>query len=254
MSAPAGTGAAASGGGFPDETHLRSIEELLGLLLEEVPFADLLEQIVDLTGRAIGRVDAVTITVRRISGRTDTAAASDDAARRFDERQRAQGSGPCVEALASGEERASPDLRVDARWPQLQEEATRTGLVAVLAVPLFAAGEPVGALNVFSRGEAGIDPDAATSVRAIAGPVAATLANARAYRRVEQLGEQLREAIGTRAVIEQAKGILMVRANVDDEQAFELLRRTSQHQNRKLRDVAASVVAMREQLPPAAGR
>lgn len=238
--------------GVSSEAYLRSVEELLALLLEETPFGELLEQVLELTQRAVDRVDGVAVTVRRWSGRTDTAAASSEEARRLDEIQRERGAGPCVDTMDSGLEHASEDLRDDERWGRaLAETADRTGLIAVLAVPLVAGGETIGALNVFSRTPGGIDDEAVTTVRSIAAPVAATLANARAYHRVEQLGEQLREALSTRAVIEQAKGILMVRAAIDDEQAFALLRRTSQHQNRKLRDVAASVVAMRDQLPTA---
>ncbi|WP_052667629.1 GAF and ANTAR domain-containing protein [Nitriliruptor alkaliphilus] len=238
--------------GVSSDAYLRTIEELLALLLEDTPFGELLEQVLELTERAAERVDGVAVTVRRWNGRTDTAAASSDAAREIDEVQRERGAGPCVDTMDSGREYASDDLRHDRRWgAAMAETADRTGLVAVLAVPLVAGGETIGAINVFSRTPGGIDAEAATTVRGIAAPVAATLANARAYHRVEQLGEQLREALSTRGVIEQAKGILMVRAGVDDEQAFALLRRTSQHQNRKLRDVAASVVAMRDQLPSA---
>lgn len=237
--------------GASTEIYLRSVEELLGLLLEETPFGELLEQVLDLIARAVEHVDAVAVTVRRWTGRSDTAAASSEAARALDELQRELGSGPCVEVLAAGEERSSADLRTDERWDRrVGSAAERAGLVAVLAVPLHAGDVTIGALSVFSRTPDGIDHDDATTIRGIAAPVAATLANARAYHRAAMLGDQLREALGTRAVIEQAKGILMVRAKVDEDEAFALLRRTSQQQNRKLRDVAAAVVAMRDQLPP----
>lgn len=237
--------------GASTELYLRSVEELLGLLLEETPFGELLDQVLDLTTRAVAHVDAVVVTVRRWTGHSDTAAASSEAARALDEVQRELGSGPCIEVVATGEERSSDDLRSDDRWdPGVRRAAERAGLVAVLAVPLHAGGLTIGALSVFSRTPGAIDADDATTIRGIAAPVAATLANARAYHRAAQLGDQLREALSTRAVIEQAKGILMVQARVDEDEAFALLRRTSQQQNRKLRDVAAAVVALREQLPP----
>jgi transcriptional regulator with GAF, ATPase, and Fis domain len=243
-------GAASDASALPGG-YLSSVEALLGLLLEETPFAEILEQVLELTARAVPSVDAAAVTVRRADGATDTAAASSDAARRLDEVQRELGYGPCVEAMDVGEERRTSDLRADERWDgPLGEAAAETGLVAVLAVPLSASGGAIGALNVFSSRADGIDEDAVASVRSIAGPVSATLANALAYHQVTELGDQLREALASRAVIEQAKGILMVRAGVDDDQAFALLRRTSQHQNRKLREVAASVVAMRDRLPP----
>lgn len=233
------------------ETYLSSVETLLTLLLEDVPFTELLEQVLTLTARAAPSIDEAAVTVQRRDGSSDTAAASSAGARTLDEVQRDLGAGPCIDALAEDREQRVEDLRVDARWGgRLAAAAEETGLVAVLAVPLRAGGQAVGALNVFSRSVSGIDDEAAETVRAIAAPVAATLANARAYRQVEVLGEQLREALASRAVIEQAKGILMVRAGIDEDEAFLLLRRTSQHQNRKLRDVAASVVGMRDRLPP----
>ncbi len=234
----------------PGDAYLRTVEELFTLLLEEVPFTDLLGQVITLTAAAIDTADAVAVTVERVDGRTDTAAASCEASRELDELQRELGTGPCVDAMETGEERYTDDLVSDERWPtELRDAAARLGLRAVLAVPLRVSGSAFGALNLFSRATAGLDEDARRTAHSIAGPVAATLANARAYNRVEQLSSQLREAITSRAVIEQAKGILMVRVGCDEEEAFALLRRTSQHQNRKLRDVAAAVVAMRDQLP-----
>ena len=164
--------------------------------------------------------------------------------------QRALGEGPCVDAMRSGDTYVVEDLRADERWSgELREAARETGLASVLAVPMIAANGSIGALNLFGRGVGVMDEEALRTAAGIAAPVAATLANARAYHRVEQLSQQLREALSTRAVIEQAKGILMVRAGCDEDEAFDLLRRTSQHQNRKLREVAAAVVAMRDDMP-----
>jgi response regulator NasT len=52
----------------------------------------------------------------------------------------------------------------------------------------------------------------------------------------------LQGAFGRRAVIEQAKGILMARHSIDADRAFELLREHSQHSGNKLVDVAAAIV------------
>ncbi|MEX1177742.1 MAG: GAF and ANTAR domain-containing protein [Nitriliruptor sp.] len=233
------------------EAYLRTVEDLLTLLLEEVPFRELLEQVLTLTAAAVPAVDAVAVTVEHPSGRTGTAAASDDASRELDELQRELGEGPCVDAMRTGTELHVTDLTSDERWsPALREAAARLGLRGVLALPLRVTERTIGALNLFRADAGALEDDALVTARSLAAPVAATLANARAYDRVAQLSQQLREALSTRAVIEQAKGILMVRGGCDEEAAFALLRRTSQHQNRKLRDVAASVVAMRDQLPP----
>lgn len=71
---------------------------------------------------------------------------------------------------------------------------------------------------------------------------AVVLANAQAYWTAFDLAQGLREAMTSRATIEQAKGVLMAQSSVPEEVAFDILRRASQRENRKLRDVAADVV------------
>lgn len=61
--------------------------------------------------------------------------------------------------------------------------------------------------------------------------------------------EALERAMESRAVIEQAKGVIMATARVDAEAAFEILRQQSQAENRKLRDVAAEIVALQPRRP-----
>jgi AmiR/NasT family two-component response regulator len=70
---------------------------------------------------------------------------------------------------------------------------------------------------------------------------------------LQRFGEyhNLQGAFGRRAVIEQAKGILMARHSVDADTAFELLRSHSQHNGNKLFEVASSVVESHLLLMPA---
>ena len=56
-----------------------------------------------------------------------------------------------------------------------------------------------------------------------------------AYSAAQALSQQLRAALESRAVIEQAKGVLMRDHQCDEEEAFEMLRHASQHTNRKVR-------------------
>ena len=80
------------------------------------------------------------------------------------------------------------------------------------------------------------------SAELFAAQAAVMLANAQALDDARSLGEGLREAMASRAAIEQAKGILIAQSGVDADEAFDLLRRASQRENRKLRDVAADIV------------
>ena len=96
---------------------------------------------------------------------------------------------------------------------------------------------------MFAAEPNGLDEDDRSLARRIAAPAASTLANARAYRRVSRLAEQLQQALDGRAVIERAKGVLIAHTRCSEEQAFERLRRASQEQHRPLREIAAEVVA-----------
>ena len=88
-----------------------------------------------------------------------------------------------------------------------------------------------------------------------AGYAAVAMANAHLYETTSALAQQMAEAMSSRAIIEQAKGILMAQQGVDSEAAFAMLSRASQTANRKLRDIAQAIVdgASRER-PPDAGQ
>jgi GAF domain-containing protein len=225
------------------ETYVRTLEELTGLLLEEGSLLDLLEQVLALTAEAVTSCAAVSVTVVDDDGGYTTVAASSDDARAIDAAQYELSEGPCVDALRSGTPHHVTDLAADDRWPAFRDRARSLGYRTVLAVPLRAGADVIGALNVFADGPDGLnDRDVALAGR-IAAPAATTLANARAYGRVSRLAAQLEQALSSRAVIEQAKGILMAGQGCEADEAFAILRQVSQASNRKLREVAAEVVA-----------
>jgi GAF domain-containing protein len=228
--------------GVEVDPHLTTLEELTRLLLEEASLDELLGQVLELTSRALQTSVAVSVTVIEDDGSYATVARTDDDAASVDALQYELAEGPCVDALEQGEERYATDLASDDRWPAVAGRATELGLRCVFAVPLVVNGSSIGALNVFGRQPAGIDETDRALARRIAAPAATTLANARAYRRVSRLAEQLQEALESRAVIERAKGVLMAREGCDADAAFALLRRVSQDRNTKLRDIARVVV------------
>jgi GAF domain-containing protein len=230
------------GSGVEADPHLATLEELTRLLLEEASLDELLTQVLDLTSRALRTSAAVSVTVVEDDGSYVTVARTDEVAAAVDALQYELTEGPCVDALEHREERYAGDLATDERWPAVAARATELGLRCVFAVPLIVNGTAIGALNVFGREPHGVEATDRELARRIAAPAATTLANARAYRRVSRLAEQLQEALENRAVIERAKGVLMAREGCDADRAFELLRRVSQDRNLKVRDVARAVV------------
>lgn len=230
-----------------------------------VPFEidQLAEQFVTLTralldsgsvGAVLGRVvhaaraivpgaDLVSITLRSPDGAFHTPVETDRIASELDQLQYRFREGACVEAASpSGQAiAASDDLAVDPRWPRFGPAAARLGfrsLVSAALLPDAVSPQLSGALNVYSSAPHGIDPRSRTVLLILATHASLALATTRAVTRSELESEQLRDALDSRDAIGQAKGILMARRGVSADEAFNLLRRTSQEMNIKLRDVA----------------
>jgi GAF domain-containing protein len=169
-----------------------------------------------------------------------TAAGSDDSLKRIDELQYTLGQGPCLDALQDHETVYSPDLPNDERWPQWGPlVAQEVGAESNVSYRLFTSKGSLGALNLYSRKPHAFSTDDIYSGLALAAHVAVALAAA-------QKEQHLTQAISNRTVIGQAEGILMERFGIDAEQAFNVLRRLSQHSNRKLHQVAEELTATRQ--------
>ena len=118
-----------------------------------------------------------------------------------------------------------------------------SGVRSLLSVGLPVQEAVTGALNMYSFRDDAFDDHAITVAQNFAGYAAVALANAQSYDSTATLARQMREAMAHRATIEQAKGILMGEHRCTPEEAFARLSRLSQDTNRKLRDVAAALVA-----------
>jgi GAF domain-containing protein len=169
----------------------------------------------------------------------------------LDERQYETGFGPCVEAALTGEPVLIEDTADEAVHRDFAALARRLGVTSVLSVGLPLDSRVVGSLNVYCA--AGRLDAAARELATVFGrSAAATVDNAAEYAGAVNLVEHLRRALESRAVIEQAKGVLMERHRCSADAAFDRLVGRSQRQGRKLREVAAELVASVQQ--PAEGR
>lgn len=224
------------------ESHLSAtLEEVADLLLSEQTVESILEVVVSLAHQLIGSADGVGITLRSAEAWT-TPAATNDLVTEIDAKQYERGSGPCVSAAVENKVFRAEDLTDEKRWPEFAADASASGVGSMLSVPLGPAGTPSGAMNLYStrtHAFSKLDEAAATVFARQAGIV---IANRQAFARSEEINNQLREALRTRELIGEAKGILMVRESFTDEEAFAHLRRISQNTNRKLRTVAEEVV------------
>lgn len=171
-----------------------------------------------------------------------TVASSGDFAVEVDERQYAADAGPCLEALRGGEIVFVDDLLSETRWPVYTQGAIELGVGSSLSVPLQTGGRTVGAFNAYSLQRHGIDAEARDTAEKLAAYAAVVVNNAALYFDASSRADQMAEAMRSRAVIEQAKGLLMGSRYCDADEAFDVLVGLSQTSHRKLHDVAQRVV------------
>ena len=161
-----------------------------------------------------------------------------------DELQYEHGYGPCMDAGRGGVLLRVDDMRTEQRWPDyVAHVLTATPVLSSLSIPLPYQGSSIGALNNYSTSP---PPSPRRSRSApgtdVAEVIAVAVANADAHAQLFDQARNMRVAMESRAVIEQAKGVLMAQRHVDADQAFEILREASQRYNRKLRDIAFGIV------------
>ena len=185
--------------------------------------------------------DFAGITLMR-GGKPTTAAFTDVSSPEIDSAQYESGSGPCLDAFRDGVAYAIEDTRGETRWPAFAAAAASHGIRSTLSLPLNVGDTSLGALNMYASEVGSFSDDDREATGLFAAQAAAVLANAQAYWSARQLSIQLQEALASRAVIEQAKGLLMAQHRCSADAAFEMLRAESQTTNRKLREIAEGMV------------
>ena len=211
-------------------------------LLVEPDLRDTLQRSVDLTASHLPDAHSVSISLLSRRHQVVTPASTHEWASLADQLQYDSDEGPCVDAIREQEVVLVEDVARDGverypRWAPLVAE--RTGLRSSFSCRLHTQREQLGSINVYATRPGVFDAAAREQAEVLAGQVALALSAAR------QL-EGLRVGMEGRTVIGQAQGILMERYKISADRAFQLLSRTSQETNVRLREVAARVVATGE--------
>lgn len=220
-----------------------ALERLGQLSLRELSMADLLQRVADLTRTLMpGRPETSVLLL--VKGNPSTVVQTGELALDLDETQYECGHGPCLHAARTGELTEIVDTRVETRWPDYARRAAERGNFSSLSIPLLVDEDAQvrGALNIYAREPDAFDEDSRSFALRF-GPYAAVAAgNLHAYRSARDLADNLQRALEFRAVIDQAKGILVERYKITPDAAFQLLTRASMHANRKVRDIADHLV------------
>jgi GAF domain-containing protein len=213
------------------------------LSLRELTMDSLLQTVADLAASSLPGALQASVTLL-VKGLPSTVASTASLAVELDERQYERGQGPCLHAARTGEATEITDTRTETRWPEYARIAAERGNRSSLAVPLCIDEDErvFGSLNLYAPVPAGFD-EAGRAAALAFGPYAAVAAgNVYAYQSARMTADNLQAALENRAVIEQAKGIVIERFKVDPDHAFRLLAVASMNANRKLRHVADDLV------------
>jgi GAF domain-containing protein len=227
--------------------HTVRVEELLRelnrVILVDRSLAEVLAEVTRIAAHGIQGAEATSITLIR-DDKPFTVAHHGEMALAADELQYEHGYGPCIDAGRGGVLLRVDDMRTEQRWPEYVSHLLRTTDVrSSLSIPLPYQGSSIGALNNYSTEPAAFaTPESLRAALEVAEVVAVAVANADAHAQLGEQARNMRLAMESRAVIEQAKGVLMAQRHVDADQAFEMLRAASQRYNRKLREIALGIV------------
>ena len=218
-----------------------AFSELAAITLSDHTFQDVVQKISELAKSVVPGADEVSMTV--VEGeQPQTVASTGELALQLDEQQYARGAGPCLQGATTGTLMDVDDMTAEKRWPEWTELATGAGVGSLLTVPVPVQREVSAGLNMYSRKRHGFDEQSRTLATAFATYAGVALANAHLYEAQTRVAQQLQDAMKSRAVIDQARGILMAQRRCDAEEAFNVLVELSQRTNKKLRVVAQAIV------------
>jgi GAF domain-containing protein len=216
------------------------LDELARLVLADENLQTVLERVVNLAKRMMPAGAEASLTVLR-QQRPMTAAFTGELALHLDERQYAQGYGPCLDAALNGQLIEITDGRTEDRWPDYIEVFLRSGALSLLAVPVPAV-QLSACLNVYAPVAGAFTEQHRHVADEVAAYAAVALSNVDTVQEAREQAEHMRAAMASRAGIEQAKGILMERYKVTADEAFRLLTAVSMRTNRKVRDLAEDLL------------
>ena len=218
------------------------LAHLAGLVLAADDLDAALVRVTQVAVAAVEGCDGASLTMRN-AGVPVAPASSDLWSAQLDEVQFEEQEGPCLDCLREGTVMRVRDFAADQRFPSYGPRAAAHGARSALSLPLAADGRTVGALNLYAKQVDAFDLASLAIGELIAAHAALAVQAATAYYSSRDLATQMRAAMESRAVIEQAKGVVMAQDGCGADQAFVTLVARSQRANRKLRDVAAEVVA-----------
>ncbi|WP_280267503.1 GAF and ANTAR domain-containing protein [Nocardia wallacei] len=225
------------------ETALTAaLVRLVDTLVADYDPVDLTQELVD-TSVDLLHADAAGLLLADGRGELQVLASTSEEMRLLELLQIQAAAGPCLQAFRTGEQVLVEDLdAVGDRWPQFVEYALRQGFRGVCALPMRLRADRIGALNLFTTRPGTLGADDLHIAQALADVATIGILHARILADSLAVNEQLNRALNSRVVIEQAKGMLAERGNLDMDMAFQRLRKYARDTNHRLAELALAVV------------
>jgi GAF domain-containing protein len=229
--------------------------DLAGLqtaLLNTDSVEQFLHELAVLAARTVGEGDGMScgMALRQRGRPASAAACSDPLASEADRVQYQSGEGPVLDVLRRARPVHVRDTASENRWPRFSRQAASLGIRSCYAAPLINDGDPVGALMLYARRPGAFGPEQAGQADKFARHASGALTLSLRMASCADQNDQLKSSIVSRAVIDQALGVIMATERCPQDKAFALLRSTSQSTNVKLRDLAATIVTRVSGEPP----
>lgn len=222
-----------------DEEHIEDLAMVLSRVARQLEsqkgISDVLRLITSSSVETVPGADFAGITLVRGGRDVDSVAATNPLVVQADEAQEELGEGPCLDAIWEADTFRIDELQDEQRWPNYRSRALGLGIRSSLSFHLFTEARNLGALNLYSRNPHAFTEDSQHVGQLFAGHAAVALRGA-------QREDELQGALRSRDVIGMAKGILIERYKVSEDDAFAMLVRTSQEGHVKLRAVADYLV------------
>jgi GAF domain-containing protein len=223
-----------------DPTDLAKSIGALGSLHPERGLARTLQQVTD-GAKQLFRADAAGLMLIDAEGQLRWASASDQTAQTVENEQERLAQGPCAVAFSQRLPAAIRNIHTEPDWAEFTQVLVSEGVCAALSVPVELDGGIIGTLDIYARDPRDWDPSEVAALQAYAGLMASLLSAATTAQVKGRLADQLQAALEHRWLIEQAKGVIMGREQVDAQAAFERLRGATRSSTRRLADVAKDV-------------
>jgi GAF domain-containing protein len=225
-----------------DDTALRNAaRDYARRIASTYELGDALYSVTDMSLQVLG-CDGAGISVGDTDGRLRFVTATEQGVVRIEEEQAIAQEGPCFEAYESGTLVVTTDLAGETRWERYRDTALEAGFRAVAGVPMLVEDVRIGAMNLYHARPHEWSQEELEVAQVLADMASGYIANHRTLTESRRLADQLQKALDSRVVIEQAKGVLAARHELNIDDAFQRLRERARNAGRRLHDVAREVV------------